>query len=87
MKLRAKKSLSSQDCKHCYALKVGGKEIKKDKGVKKSVASKELTLEDYKAVLFSSIPQYRKMNLIRNVKHDIYIITVNKLALCMSDDK
>jgi hypothetical protein len=60
---------------------VNTKEVKKDKGMKKSVVSKERMFEDYKAILFSGISQYRKMNMIRSAKHDIYTVTVNKMAL------
>jgi hypothetical protein len=44
-------------------------------------------LEDYKEVLFTGKPQYRKMNMIRSERHDIYTITVNKKALSANDDK
>jgi hypothetical protein len=62
-------------------------EIKKAKGVKKNIVAKEIMLEDYKEVLFTGKPQYRKMNMIRSELHDIYTITVNKKALSANDDK
>jgi hypothetical protein len=62
-------------------------EIKKDKGVKKSIVAKEIMLEDYKDVLFTGKPQYCKMNTIRSELHNIYTITTNKLALSANDDK
>jgi hypothetical protein len=61
-------------------------EVKKDKGVKKSVVAKEIMLEDYKDVLFTGEPQYRRMNTIRSEPH-VYTITCNKLALSANDDK
>jgi hypothetical protein len=62
-------------------------EIKKAKGVKKSVVAMEIMLEDYKQVLLTGRPQYRKMNMIRSKLHDIYTITVNKIALRADDGK
>jgi hypothetical protein len=62
-------------------------EVKKDNGVKKSVVAKEIMLEDYKDVLFTGKPQYRKMNTIRSELHHVYTITCNKLALSANDDK
>jgi hypothetical protein len=56
-----------------YACKVGTKEQRKSKGVKKSVVKNEITFEDYGNCLFKQEELYRKMNLIRSVKHDIYI--------------
>jgi hypothetical protein len=62
-------------------------ENKKAKRVKKSLVARELMLEDYKKVLLTGRPQYRKMNMIRSELHDIYTITVNKEALNADDDK
>lgn len=61
-------------------------EIKKGKGMKEGIVTKGLTLEDFK-VLFAANPQYRKMNMIRSDKHDVYTITVNKKTLSAIDDK
>jgi hypothetical protein len=62
-------------------------EIRKAKGIKKSVVAREILLQDYKDVLFTGRPQYRKMNMIRSELHDVYTITVNKKALSADDDK
>ena len=59
----------------------------KAKGVKKSVVKKSLSLEDYKKCLFSEEKQMREMNILRSNNHDIYSLTVNKVALSASDDK
>ena len=59
----------------------------KAKGVKKSVAKKSLSLEDYKKCLFSEEKQMREMNILRSNNHDIYSLTVNKVALSANDDK
>ena len=64
-----------------------GKEEKKCKGVKKSVAKKKISHQDYKDCLFSGRPQMRKMNVIRSHRHEIFTETVNKVALSANDDK
>ena len=64
-----------------------GKESKKCKGVKKSVLNKSITHEDYKNCSFTGKEQLRKMNVIRNCKHEVYTEVVNKIALCSDDDK
>ena len=60
---------------------------KKCKGVKKSVAKKTITHEDYKECLLTNAPQMRKMNVIRSHLHEIYTEQVNKVALSADDDK
>jgi hypothetical protein len=62
-------------------------EVKKDKGIKKNIVAREIMLEDYKEVLFTGKPQYRRMNMIHSELHDVYTITCNKLALSANDDK
>jgi hypothetical protein len=62
-------------------------EIKMAKGVKKGIDAKQIMLDDYMEVLFTGNSQYRKMNMIRKERHDIYTITVNKKALSADDDK
>jgi hypothetical protein len=62
-------------------------EVKKDKGIKKNIVAWEIMLEDYKEVLFTGKPQYRRMNMICSELHDVYTITCNKLALSANDDK
>ena len=62
-------------------------EIRKAKGVKKNVIKKSLTFEDYKRCLFSEEKVLKEMNIIRSENHDIYSMTVNKIALSANDDK
>ena len=64
-----------------------GEEIKKCKGVKKSVVKNSIAHEDYKKCLFTGKGQLRKMNTIRSYKHEVYTEEVNKIALCPDDDK
>ena len=62
-------------------------EIDKAKGVKDYVIKKSLTFEDYKKCLFSEEDLMKEMNIIRSQNHDVYSMTVNKVALSANDDK
>ena len=65
-----------------------GEEIKKCKGVKKSVIKKRvLRTKIIKKCLFTGKEQLRKVNMIRNHMHEVYTEEVNKIALCPDDDK
>ena len=57
------------------------------KGVKKNVIKKSLAFEDYKKCLFTEDELMKEMNIIRSQNHDIYSMTVNKVALSANDDK
>ena len=62
-------------------------ETRKAKGVKKNVIKKSLTFEDYKKCLFTEDELMKEMNIIRSQNHDIFSMTVNKVALSANDDK
>ena len=71
-----------------YTFKVEEKgETRKAKGVKKNVIKKSLSFEDYKNCLFTEDELMKEMNIIRSENHDIYSMTVNKVALSANDDK
>ena len=71
-----------------YSFKVEEEgEIRKAKGVKKNVIKKSLSFEDYKKCLFSKEDLMKEMNVIRSENHDIYSMTINKVALSANDDK
>ena len=71
-----------------YTFKVEEKgETRKAKGVKKNVIKKSLSFEDYKKCLFTEDELMKEMNIIRSEKHNIYSMTVNKVALSANDDK
>ena len=71
-----------------YSYKIEEKgETRKAKGVKKNVIKKSLTFEDYKKCLFTEEEVMKEMNIIRSENHEIYSMTVNKLALSANDDK
>ena len=65
----------------------GKEEERKAKGVKKSVIKKSLSFEDYKKCLFSEDEIMKEMNVITSENHDIYSMTINKVALSANDDK
>ena len=70
-----------------YSYKVSdGFTDKKCKGIKECV-KKTLTFEDYKDCLFNSNTIYRSQLMVRSMKHDIFTIEVNKVALNRDDDK
>ena len=62
-------------------------EIDKAKGVKDCVVKKSLSFEDYKKCLFTEDELMKEMNIIRSQNHDIFSMTVNKVALSANDDE
>jgi hypothetical protein len=74
-----------------YAYKIANRskeiEVKKAKGIKKSVVQKGIKFEDYYAVLMNKRNIFKKQNVIRSYKHSVYSETVNKKALSFNDDK
>ena len=71
-----------------YTFKVEEKgETRKAKGVKKNVIKKSLSFEDYKKCLFTEEEVMKETNIIRSQNHEIFSMTVNKVALSANDDK
>ena len=71
-----------------YSFKIEeGKNVKKCKGIKKSVVSKGITFEHYFDCLFTGEKQMRSMKIIQSKNHDIYSKEVNKIALSSEDNK
>ena len=70
-----------------YYVQSVSNELKKAKGVKKSVIKKELTIDDYKKIVEQGGLIFRKMNTFRSHLHDIYTEMRNKVALSHHDDK
>ena len=66
---------------------LNGVENKKCKGIKKCIVKKTLTFENYKACLFNSEMTYRSQLMFRSIKHKIFMLEVNKVALNRDDDK
>ena len=71
-----------------YTFKVEEKgETRKAKGVKKNVIKKSLSFEDYKKCLFTEEEVMKEMNIIGSQNHEIFSMSVNKVALSANDDK
>ena len=69
-----------------YAYKVGNKESKKCKGVKKD-RKKDIKFKDYKRCLMTGEMEHRSQTTFRSRLHRIMMIETNKLALNRKDDK
>ncbi|KXJ10072.1 hypothetical protein AC249_AIPGENE24891 [Exaiptasia diaphana] len=73
-----------------YDKKIGeirlNKPTKKAKGITKT-AKNTLDIDDYRDCLYGGKPVLREMNVIRSRDHDIYLETINKVALSNLDDK
>ena len=67
--------------------KLDGSEDKKCKGMKKCVVKKTLMFEDYKNCLFEDSTEYRSQLMFRSIRHEIFTLEVNKVALNKDDDK
>ena len=67
--------------------KLDGAEDKKCKGIKKCIVKKTLIFVDYKNCLFNDSTEYRSQLMFRSIKHDIFTIEVNRVALNRDDDK
>ena len=70
-----------------YNYEYNNKNPVKCKGIKKSVVDKTIHMEDFKKCLFEDVEQYREMTCIRSFKHELYTVSINKLALSNKDDK
>ena len=71
-----------------YSFKIEeNKELRKCKGIKKSVVKKTMDFNDYVQCLFTGEKEMRTMKIIRSENHDIYSKEVNKIALSNEDDK
>ena len=62
-------------------------EDKKCKGIKKCVVKKTQTFEDYKNCLFKDSTEYRSQLMFRSIRHKIFTLEVNRVALNKNDDK
>ncbi|KAK5644785.1 hypothetical protein RI129_006085 [Pyrocoelia pectoralis] len=69
-----------------YAYTVDEKVVKKSKG-STAASVKQITIKDYKNVLFDSEVIKRYQHLIRSKKHEVFTIKQNKVILSPYDDK
>jgi len=71
-----------------YSFKTIDEEEKKIcKGIKKSVFRNKLRFEDFKNCLFDMREVMRECNTLRSYHHEMYSISVNKVALSAFDEK
>src|SRR5436190_22049564 len=70
-----------------YSYTYANKNPVRCKGIKKSVVDKTIKMTDLKKCLFEDVEQFREMNCIRAYKHEVYTVSMNKLALRPKDDK
>jgi len=68
-------------------LRADEKNIKKVKGVKKSVVKKQIMHEQYKEMLFGAKQQWHGINILRSEGHEIYGMHLNKISLSPFDSK
>ena len=68
-------------------MKADEKNIKKAKGVKKSVIKKQIKHEQYKETLFGTQQMWHGMIILRSEGHEIYGMHVNKISLSPFDSK
>ena len=69
------------------AIKADEKNIRKAKGVKKSVIKKQIKHEQYKTTLFGTQQMWHGMNILRSEGHEIYGMNINKISLSPFDSK
>ncbi|XP_061180057.1 uncharacterized protein LOC133188590 [Saccostrea echinata] len=62
-------------------------QVKKAKGISKSVVNKELTYQNYVNCLLSSKLERHTMNSIRSDNHNLFLKAINKISLSSFDDK
>ena len=67
--------------------KVGQKNIRKAKGVKKNVIEKEITHEHHKEALFGRKQFMHKMKILRREGHEMYGMCMNKISISPFDTK
>ena len=69
------------------AIKADEINVRKAKGVKKSVVKKQIKHEQYKQALFGTEQMWHGMNILRSEGHEIYGMHVNKISLSPFDSK
>ena len=53
----------------------------------RNVVKKTLTFEDYKNCLFNDSTEYKSQLMFQSIKHEIFMLKVNKVTLNRDDDK
>ena len=70
-----------------FIMKADEKNIKRAKGVKKSVIKNQIKHEQYKGTLFGTQQMWHGMNILRSEGHEIYGMLINKISLSPFDSK
>ena len=90
LKDEAKGKVITEFCRNrakSYCYTIDGEDIKKCKGVKKSVIKKHLTIEDYKSCVLGGAVKKIDQTLFRSRRHEIHTEKLQKVALSPYDDK
>ena len=72
---------------YCYTVEDEEKHHVKCKGVKKSVAEKEIRMNNFREILYNRGKMQVTQNIIRSHQHILYSESMNKVALSANDDK
>ncbi|KAF4530493.1 hypothetical protein B566_EDAN018469 [Ephemera danica] len=70
-----------------YSFKVGTKEVKRAKGVKRVALKKKITFKDYTKCLRKHKALLTQFRCIRSMQHQLYTVEQRKVALSSFDDK
>jgi hypothetical protein len=63
------------------------KAIKKAKGIKGCVVENNICFNDFRKCLLTKEAIYKKQNILKSIRHEIYTVEQNKKALSAYDDK
>ncbi|KAF4529670.1 hypothetical protein B566_EDAN017511 [Ephemera danica] len=70
-----------------YSFQVGGRDVKRAKGVKRTALAKKISFVHYKRCLKKHKTLMTQFRLIRSEKHRLYSMEQHKIALSAFDDK
>ena len=70
-----------------YSFRCGDHEIKKAKGITKTVVKKHIQFESYKSTLFENKAMKSKIHCLRSHDHQVYLEGILKTSLSCFDDK
>jgi hypothetical protein len=70
-----------------YAMKYGGKILKRAKGVKRYALSRKISYNDYVRCLKENTIQRTSFRMIRSRHHIVHTVEMNKISLSAHDDK
>ena len=62
-------------------------EVKKLKGIGKTIITKDIRFDDYKDCLFNNKTKMNKMYTLNSNKHELFVNEINKISMTPFDDK